>query len=292
LSSAACSLLSWAIESPTIRPLSTDFWNALAPHHAAIEDNYLDRASLRRIADEIKEPVLVVGAGQGLIVAELQKKGLRCDGVDFSTEMIRYAKIRRGLTLVQADARRMPFENGSYSTIIFATGVIDFMGDEGEIRAMLTEAKRVVKESGAIFVAFYRISFALQEFSRRVGLLGQDVVCQREALESYLLSPRQTVAWVAKRAGVNRLHGVCLLVRAWALSTMQEKVAMFKMQQIFRRMADPASLIKTAPEKQPYRNEAVIRDLFQRLVIPIDYVRTFSSCYIVKLQPSRCRLEL
>ena len=54
-------------------PPASAFWDALAPHHSALEDNYLNRASFRRIAHEIHEPVLVVGAGQGLIVAELHK---------------------------------------------------------------------------------------------------------------------------------------------------------------------------------------------------------------------------
>lgn len=44
------------------------FWNALAAHHAAIEENFLDRASLRRVMGDLQSPVLVVGAGQGLLV--------------------------------------------------------------------------------------------------------------------------------------------------------------------------------------------------------------------------------
>ena len=80
------------------------FWDALAEHHAAIEDNHLDLASLRRIMSDLRSPVLVVGAGQGLLVAELQAKGFQCDGVDFSAEMIKHARGRRGLDLIQADA--------------------------------------------------------------------------------------------------------------------------------------------------------------------------------------------
>jgi ubiquinone/menaquinone biosynthesis C-methylase UbiE len=266
-------------------PLATDFWDALAPYHSALEDNYLNRASIRRIAHQIHEPVLVVGAGQGLIVAELHKLGLQCDGVDFSTEMIRNAKIRRGLTLVHADARRMPFENGSYSTMIFATGVIDFMGDEEQIRLILNQGMRVVKPSGTIFVAFYRMSVALQQLLKRVGLLVNHDLLHRESLENYLLSPFQTVVWGARKAGVNRLRAAWLFTRAWALSTMQEKFVMLKMQRIFRRMDDPDSLIKAAPEKLPYRDETEIQNLFQRLAIPIDDLRQFSSCYIVKLLP-------
>src|SRR2546421_11413382 len=99
---------------------SSDFWDALAPHHASLENNYLDLRSVRRIVHDIHEPVLVVGAGQGLIVEELQKNGLRTDGMDWSPDMIRYAQTRRGLKLVRADARATPFEGGTYETVIYA----------------------------------------------------------------------------------------------------------------------------------------------------------------------------
>src|SRR5258708_2424671 len=131
----------------------SDFWNALAPFHAEVEDSNFDLASVRRLLPEIESPVLVVGAGHGLIVAELRKHGYECDGVDLNPEMIRQAKLRRGITLVQADAKTMPFPRATYETIIYATGVVDFTAEEDEIQAMLTEGRRVVKESGRIFVA-------------------------------------------------------------------------------------------------------------------------------------------
>jgi len=87
----------------------SNFWDALAPYHSTVENSYLDLPSLDGILRDIHPPVLIVGAGQGLIVAELQKNGVRCDGVDLSSEMIRYAKLRRGLDLIQADARATPF---------------------------------------------------------------------------------------------------------------------------------------------------------------------------------------
>src|SRR5215471_3782431 len=126
----------------------SDFWNVLAQFHAEIEDSNFDLASVRRLLPEIETPVLVVGAGQGLIVAELRKYGYECDGVDLSSEMIRHAKLRREITLVQADAKAMPFPMASYQTIIYATGVVDFTAEDDDIQAMLTEGRRVLKESG------------------------------------------------------------------------------------------------------------------------------------------------
>ena len=62
---------------------------------------------------DVLSPVLVVGAGQELLVAELQAKGFKCDGVDLSSEMIKHARSRRGLDLIQADASALPLGAGT-----------------------------------------------------------------------------------------------------------------------------------------------------------------------------------
>jgi ubiquinone/menaquinone biosynthesis C-methylase UbiE len=120
----------------------------LAPHLSLVEDNYFEARSARRLVGQLQEPVLVVGAAQGLIVGEIRKKGIRCDGVDWSAEMVKFAKLRRGIDLIQADGNALPFPDGSYATVIYATGVIDFMGDERDITAMLREGRRVANDSG------------------------------------------------------------------------------------------------------------------------------------------------
>ncbi len=262
---------------------ATDFWDALAPHHAAIENSYLDLASVRRICSSLCEPVLVVGAGQGLIVEELRHQGFECGGVDFSPEMVRQAKLRRGLDLVEADAKALPMGAATYGTIIYATGVVDFMADEGEIRAALNEGRRVVKPSGNRFVAFYRISQAGEQFMARVGLLENHVMLLRWSLELYQLNLAQIVAWVANHAGTSRLTAAVLVFGLAMRNTIQEKAMTFRMQKIFRDPEVARALLNSAPETQPYRNEAEIRNLFQRLAIPIRQIRSSPSCHMVEI---------
>lgn len=261
----------------------SDFWDALAPHHASLENNYLDVPSVRRILGEIVQPVLVVGAGQGLIVEELRRSGLRCDGVDLSSEMIRYARTLRGLELIEADARALPFAAETYETVLYATGVIDFIGDEELIRVILKEGRRVATSAGRIFVAFYRMSPSLEDLLARVDLLTNHVLSFRQVLEMYRMNPAQTLGWVAKRAGVGRLRAAAMLLRAGASSTMQETKAAFNMRKIFRNTACANALLKAAPETQPYRNEQEIRNLFTRLAIPIKELHSLKSCHIVRL---------
>jgi hypothetical protein len=262
---------------------AADFWNALAPFHSGVENNYFDLPSLHRILPELREPVLVVGAGQGLIVAELLKKGFQCEGVDFSLEMIRYAQLRRGLSLIQADARAMPLKDDAYQTIICATGVVDFIGDEAEIKSIMDEAARIVRPTGNIFVAFYRASPAVEYLLTRLGLLHHHTLLQREALEMNRLKTFQMLEWVATKAGVSYLHAALLLIRLSLFSTFREKMTAVKMKRIFRKMKDANSLIQSAPEKLPYRNEAEIRNLFERIGVSLKQLTPLHSCIIARI---------
>ena len=260
----------------------SDFWNALAPFHSAIENNYFDLPSLRRLLPVLRGPVLVVGAGQGLIVEELLKMGFQCDGVDYSAEMIRYARQRRGLSLIEADAKAMPLKDAAYQTIIYATGVIDFIGDEAEIKQILDEAARIVSPKGSIFVAFYRVSTAVESLLTELGFLHNHVLLQRENLAISGLNLFQTLGVVARKAGVGYLRAALLLIRMALFSTLREKMTAVRMKKIFRRMDDARSAIESAPEKLPYRNEGEIRKVFQRLGVPVKQITILSSCIIAR----------
>jgi hypothetical protein len=51
----------------------------------------------------------------------------------------------------------------------------------------------------------------------------------------------------------------------------------------FRKMDHANSLINAAPERQPYRNEPEIRNLFKRLAVPMKKLEASGSCYIVQI---------
>lgn len=252
----------------------------MAEHHAAIEENYLDLSSLRQIMGGMRSPVLVVGAGQGLLVAELLSMGFACHGVDFSPEMIKRAKIRRGLKLVESHATALPFGDAAYETVIYATGVVDFNNDEEAIGRMLREGRRVLRPGGSILVAFYRFSPALEDFLSRLGLLNGSVVQHRRSLETYLLTGPQMLRWVARRAGVGWPGALGLMVRLAAFGTWREKATALRMQGIVRNMPAPQAFIQAASEIQPYRKEAEIRGLFGRLDIAVQEVRTLATCWV------------
>jgi len=261
----------------------SDFWSALAPFHADVEDTNFDIASVRRLMPEFQSPVLIVGAGHGLIVAELRKNRFECDGIDLNAEMIRQAKLRRGIELIQADARAMPFAEASYQTIIYATGVVDFTADENAIKAMLTEGQRLIKSPGKIFVAFYKTSAVQESFLTKVGLLKDEKMALRQSFELYLLNPVQMIGWVATRAGVSHFSAFMTMIHLSVRCTMQERRATLRMQRVFRKIQEPQSLVNAAPQELPYRDEKGIESLFKRLDIPIMRFSKFSSCCVVQI---------
>ncbi len=105
------------------------YWGSWAPYWSYFEDNFLDIESINKLSATIESPILIIGAGQGILVEQLQNKGFKVDGLELDPQMIKYAKDRRGIDLIQADAGKMPFADNSYRTSIIATGVIDFIDD-------------------------------------------------------------------------------------------------------------------------------------------------------------------
>ena len=121
---------------------ASNFWDTLAPHHWLVENNYLEVSSVRLIFGDIRQPVLIVGAGQGLVVEELRCQGLRCDDIDLSARMVAYARLRRDLTLFRVNATAVPFVDGTHETVILATGFIHFMADSHQINTVMRESDR------------------------------------------------------------------------------------------------------------------------------------------------------
>ena len=259
------------------------YWDTLAPHHRRLENNYLNVPSVRLILGDIRQPVMVVGSGQGLIVEELRRQGLRCDGVDLSAEMMEYARLRRGLTLVRADATAMPFADGTYETVIIATGVIDFMADVQQIETILREANRIVSGTGNVFVAFYRYSAAQQRFLTALGLLRDDTLHMRSALVLSRLGFGALVAWVAKTAGISTFQAVLLCISTALGSTKRERATGLAIRRVLAQAGDPDAFLEATPETQPYRDKAAIGRLFDSLPVRIEGWWASSSCYVVRV---------
>ena len=122
------------------------------------------RATVRRF-DVIDEPqrrcardaerVLEIGCGTGRLLATLG--GRLCVGIDVSEGMLRIAA-GKDLTVMRADAHRLPFAAGSFEAITAGNGVLRYL-DYGRAFA---ECARVLRRGGRL---------AVHQYSRRTLIL-------------------------------------------------------------------------------------------------------------------------
>jgi ubiquinone/menaquinone biosynthesis C-methylase UbiE len=141
----------WWRWNPSACPYSQRFW-VEAPHP------FITRERLREALDpKPGERLLEVGPGTGyytLPVAEWIRPGGRLDLLDVQQEMLDHTMRRAeeagldNLAPVRADAREMPYDDGSFDAAFLVTT----LGEIPDQEAALRELRRVVKPGGRIVV--------------------------------------------------------------------------------------------------------------------------------------------
>jgi len=251
-----------------------------------VEDSFLNRESIRKLAPFLRSPVLIVGAGQGILVEELQKQGLEITGVDFEPLMLEYAQKRRGLELIQSDAADMPFADRSFKTSVIATGVVDFMNDEKQIKSIIQETQRVTDGVGDVFIAFYRFLPKVEELLRYIGTItDKDTWCYRRSCAmSSLGFPAQLKA-IIRDFGVFRALRILLRVQMGLARKERRELKRWPKiwKQVKKDLGSLEPLLASTPEEVPYRNEESIKNLFKNFNIPIQKMLIFDSCTVVQV---------
>jgi SAM-dependent methyltransferase len=101
-----------------------------------------------------QKSVLSVGCGSGELERDLSRLGLRVVGIDISHTMLRTAR-RRGLKLLaEADARRLPFADGSFDAVVFPESIGYF-----RLGHVMPEAHRVLRARGRLLLTAYPPGF-------------------------------------------------------------------------------------------------------------------------------------
>ena len=117
--------------------------------------------------------VLEVGAGSAMCSRWLAGQGARPVALDVSGGMLRHAVDAAAATgtavpLVQADAQRMPFRDGSFDLAFTAFGAIPFLADSA---AVMAEAARVLRQGGrGVFAVSHPIRWAFPDSPGPDGL--------------------------------------------------------------------------------------------------------------------------
>jgi ubiquinone/menaquinone biosynthesis C-methylase UbiE len=95
--------------------------------------------------------VLDVGAGPGCDSAELRRLGLRAISLDLSLGMLQAGLLEFPGPRVQADARRLPFADGSVAGVWANASLLHLSAEEAA--AALREARRVLRASGLLHIS-------------------------------------------------------------------------------------------------------------------------------------------
>lgn len=104
-----------------------------------------DKNHQRRCEEIVKRcegKVLDVGAGDGYITNKIKEKGHPVVGLEISDKRIKNAKEKYNLDFVKGDANNLPFEDGSFDTVV-ASEVLEHLDNLGQ---GLKEAIRVAKK--------------------------------------------------------------------------------------------------------------------------------------------------
>jgi len=205
--------------------------------------------------------------------------------------MISYAKKRRGLDLIEADARNMPFANNSYKTSIIATGVVDFIDDEEQIKLIINEALRVTDGSGKVFVAFYKYHTKVEALLKYTGIITDKSLLRFKKLaEMTVLSFENPIGFiraVQKETNVGFLSSMYVLMRTQLFLPKKEKRVGKKLSALWKKakneLDNPQLLLDCLPELVPYRNREQINSLFKNLNFSVKNIYFYDSCTIVQL---------
>lgn len=132
--------------------------NSPARHNAVLAGRY---QVLLAAIDPAMQRVLDIGCGDGTLTFELSAKATHVWGIDDSLLPLRLAREqfnrRRGAPypqLARADARRLPFPNGSFDCVVLA----DVIEHIDAPRVVMEEALRVLRRGGQILVTTPRRS--------------------------------------------------------------------------------------------------------------------------------------
>lgn len=134
----------------------------------------LDEADAGLLGDVAGRDVLEVGCGSAPCARWLAGRGARPVGLDLSGGMLRHA-VETGrrtgpeVPLVQADAERLPFLDGSFDLACSAFGAVPFVADPG---AVMREVARVLRPGGRwVFAVNHPLRWAFPDDPGPAGLI-------------------------------------------------------------------------------------------------------------------------
>lgn len=141
------------------RDATRDSYNRLAAEYARrmadeLAHKPLDRQLLDTFATEAQGLVCDLGCGPGQVAAYLHERGCEVVGVDLSDAMVEQARLLHPeLRFLQADMRRLPFDDGALGGIVAFYSLIHLPPEE--LPVALGELRRVLRGGASLLVAIH-----------------------------------------------------------------------------------------------------------------------------------------
>lgn len=247
------------------------WWARWSPYWESYEDQYLGSRVIKYLSGYIESPVLLIGAGQGLLLENLKKKGLSAFGIDYTREMIKAGTERRGVKSSLADARALPFGKNQFKTVIIASGVIDTMAEVDQIRRIADEAMRVTSPFGNLIVGFYQFSPVVEKTYRRLGALDDSGIFHMRRIFdiSRDTDPRRCVPMICRWTGRSTIETFLWFTYTGITLPRYLRGNDKKLKKVIEAAAGDGigaqELIESVPAELPYRKAPEIRDLLDEL---------------------------
>lgn len=268
------------------------WWSTWAPVWDHIEDRHFGTKTTGALIGQIRPDVLIVGAGQGLIVRYLKNMGISAVGLDINPQMVKIAKEKHGLDIVEGDAADLPYKDNSFATVIISSGVVDYGADEPAIKTFMQEAVRVCRKGGHVFAAFYRVIEPIEKIYRKIGVIDADDVYHMTRIfeinelaeKNPLLCMKPIQQWTGKgRLRVSIEWAIVGLTQPKEFMTERKWInAVFKSGEELG--LSRKALLDCVPDRLPYRTKKRIEALMKTIGINYSEIREFDDCTVVVIQ--------
>ncbi|MFO7303667.1 MAG: class I SAM-dependent methyltransferase [Acidobacteriota bacterium] len=192
----------------------------------------------RRTLAPVRGRTLELGCGTGRLLIPLARAGLAMVGIDRSAPMLaravtrsrRLARPARPL-LLRGDIRHLPFADRSFGAVMAPYGLCQSLLNDDDLRAVLAEARRVLRRGGLLGIDLVPDLPAWREYSGKISLRGRGPRGGAVTLIETVRQDRRrrlTIfdeVFVETIGGRSSRHAFTLTFRTLSLPEMVERVA-------------------------------------------------------------------